>query len=171
MKDLNSGEVGIHAIVDGEGVADGVSVEFAIQYNAGYKENMYTFANNIRTKEGGTHLAGFKTALTRAINNYIKSQPDLTKKMKGQALSGDDVREGLTAVLSVKLPQPQFAAQTNTKLGNSEVAGIVGGVVYGKLDTYFQENPKDARLIIDKAVDASRAVSYTHLTLPTILLV
>ena len=101
VKDLNSGEVGIHAIVDGEGVADGVSVEFAIQYNAGYKENMYTFANNIRTKEGGTHLAGFKTALTRAINNYIKSQPDLTKKMKGQALSGDDVREGLTAVLSV----------------------------------------------------------------------
>ena len=157
VKDLNSGEVGIHAIVDGEGVADGVSVEFAIQYNAGYKENMYTFANNIRTKEGGTHLAGFKTALTRAINNYIKSQPDLTKKMKGQALSGDDVREGLTAVLSVKLPQPQFEGQTKTKLGNSEVAGIVGGVVYGKLDTYFQENPKDARLIIDKAVDASRA--------------
>ena len=157
VKDLNSGEVGIHAIVDGEGVADGISVEFAIQYNAGYKENMYTFANNIRTKEGGTHLAGFKTALTRAINNYIKSQPDLTKKMKGQALSGDDVREGLTAVLSVKLPQPQFEGQTKTKLGNSEVAGIVGGVVYGKLDTYFQENPKDARLIIDKAVDASRA--------------
>ena len=157
VKDLNSGEVGIHSIVDGEGVADGVSVEFAIQYNAGYKENMYTFANNIRTKEGGTHLAGFKTALTRAINNYIKSQPDLTKKMKGQALSGDDVREGLTAVLSVKLPQPQFEGQTKTKLGNSEVAGIVGGVVYGKLDTYFQENPKDARLIIDKAVDASRA--------------
>ena len=157
VKDLNSGEVGIHSIVDGEGMADGVSVEFAIQYNAGYKENMYTFANNIRTKEGGTHLAGFKTALTRAINNYIKSQPDLTKKMKGQALSGDDVREGLTAVLSVKLPQPQFEGQTKTKLGNSEVAGIVGGVVYGKLDTYFQENPKDARLIIDKAVDASRA--------------
>lgn len=92
-------------------MADGVSVEFAIQYNAGYKENMYTFANNIRTKEGGTHLAGFKTALTRAINNYIKSQPDLTKKMKGQALSGDDVREGLTAVLSVKLPSRSSKAR------------------------------------------------------------
>ena len=150
-------KLGIHAIVDGEGVADGVSVEFAIQYNAGYKENMYTFANNIRTKEGGTHLAGFKTALTRAINNYVKGQPDLVKKMKGQTLSGDDVREGLTAVLSVKLPQPQFEGQTKTKLGNSEVAGIVSGVVYGRLDTYFQENPKEARLIIDKAVDASRA--------------
>lgn len=157
VKDLNSGENGIHPIIDGEGVADGVTVEFALQYNAGYKENMYTFANNIRTKEGGTHLAGFKTALTRAINTYIKNQPDLNKKMKGQGLSGDDVREGLTAVLSVKLPQPQFEGQTKTKLGNSEIAGIVGSVVYLRLDTYFQENPKDARLIIDKAVDAARA--------------
>lgn len=157
VKDLNSGENGIHTIIDGEGVTDGTSVEFALQYNAGYKENMYTFANNIRTKEGGTHLAGFKTALTRAINGYIKSQPDLTKKMKGQGLSGDDVREGLTAVLSVKLPQPQFEGQTKTKLGNSEIAGIVGSIVYAALDTHFQENPKDARLIIDKAVDAARA--------------
>lgn len=157
VKDLNSGENGIHTIIDGEGITDGTSVEFALQYNAGYKENMYTFANNIRTKEGGTHLAGFKTALTRAINGYIKSQPDLTKKMKGQGLSGDDVREGLTAVLSVKLPQPQFEGQTKTKLGNSEIAGIVGSIVYAALDTHFQENPKDARLIIDKAVDAARA--------------
>ncbi|MEG2004397.1 MAG: DNA topoisomerase (ATP-hydrolyzing) subunit B [Bilophila sp.] len=157
VKDLNSGENGIHSIIDGEGITDGTSVEFALQYNAGYKENMYTFANNIRTKEGGTHLAGFKTALTRAINGYIKSQPDLTKKMKGQGLSGDDVREGLTAVLSVKLAQPQFEGQTKTKLGNSELAGIVGSIVYAALDTHFQENPKDARLIIDKAVDASRA--------------
>ncbi len=157
VKDLNSGESGIHSIIDGEGVSDGVSVEFAIQYNAGYKENVLTFANNIRTKEGGTHLVGFKTALTRAINNYIKGQQDLAKKMKGGSLSGDDVREGLTTVLSVKLPQPQFEGQTKTKLGNSEVAGIVNGVVYGALDSYFQEHPKEARLIIDKAVDASRA--------------
>lgn len=155
--DLNSGEQGIHPIIFGEGMVDNVTVDFALQYNAGYKENILTFANNIRTKEGGTHLVGFRTALTRAINAYIKSQPDLSKKMKNTALSGDDVREGLTAVVSVKLPQPQFEGQTKTKLGNSEVAGIVGGVVYGKLDTYFQENPKDARLIIDKAVDASRA--------------
>ena len=157
VRDLNSGENGIHPIIDGEGYSEGTTVEFALQYNAGYKENIFTFANNIRTKEGGTHLAGFKTALTRAINGYIKNQPDLNKKMKGGGLSGDDVREGLTAVLSVKLPQPQFEGQTKTKLGNSEIAGIVGGVVYTRLDTYFQENPKDARLIIDKAVDAARA--------------
>lgn len=157
VKDLNSGEVGIHAIVDGEGVADGVSVEFAIQYNAGYKENMYTFANNIRTKEGGTHLAGFKTALTRAINNYIKSQPDLTKKMKGQALSGDDVREGLTAVLSVKLPQPQFEGQTKTKLGNSEAKTFVQRVMTDKLGDWFDAHPAEAKNIIQKAIEASRA--------------
>ena len=157
VKDLNSGEVGIHAIVDGEGVADGVSVEFAIQYNAGYKENMYTFANNIRTKEGGTHLAGFKTALTRAINNYIKSQPDLTKKMKGQALSGDDVREGLTAVLSVKLPQPQFEGQTKTKLGNSEVQGAVQQAVNEALSDYLEEHPDEAKRICEKVVLAATA--------------
>lgn len=157
VRDLNSGETGLHSIIDGEGVAEGVTVEFGIQYNAGYKENVLTFANNIRTKEGGTHLAGFKTALTRAINNYIKGQPDLVKKLKGTGLSGDDVREGLTAVVSVKLPQPQFEGQTKTKLGNSEIAGIVGGIVYAVLDKYFQEHPKEARLIIDKAVDAARA--------------
>ncbi len=157
VKDLNSGENGIHPIIYSEGFTDGVTVEYALQYNAGYKENVLTFANNIRTKEGGTHLAGFKTALTRAINGYIKSQPDLTKKMKGTGLSGDDVREGLTSVVSVKLPQPQFEGQTKTKLGNSEIAGMVAGIVYDSLATYFQENPKDARLIIDKAVDAARA--------------
>ncbi|SDF93243.1 DNA topoisomerase (ATP-hydrolyzing) subunit B [Desulfovibrio legallii] len=155
--DLNSGEQGIHPIIFGEGVVDNVTVDFALQYNAGYKENILTFANNIRTKEGGTHLVGFRTALTRAINAYIKSQPDLSKKMKNTALSGDDVREGLTAVVSVKLPQPQFEGQTKTKLGNSEVAGLVAGVVYDRLNVYFEENPKDIRLIIDKAVDAARA--------------
>ncbi|MBZ2173300.1 DNA topoisomerase (ATP-hydrolyzing) subunit B [Nitratidesulfovibrio sp. SRB-5] len=157
VRDLNSGESGIHPIIDGEGMTDGVTVDFALQYNAGYKENVLTFANNIRTKEGGTHLAGFKTALTRAINGYIKSQPDLVKKMKGTVLSGDDVREGLTSVVSVKLPQPQFEGQTKTKLGNSEIAGLVAGIVYDKLNVHFGENPKDARLIIDKAVDAARA--------------
>ncbi len=157
VHDLNAGEIGIHTIVDSEGVVDGVSVEYALQYNSGYKENVLTFANNIRTKEGGTHLAGFKAALTRAINGYIKGQPDLVKKMKGTVLSGDDVREGLTAVISVKLPQPQFEGQTKTKLGNSEISGIVAGIVYDSLSQHFQENPKDARLIIDKAVDAARA--------------
>lgn len=157
VADLNSGEQGIHSIIFGEGVVDSVAVDFALQYNAGYKENILTFANNIRTKEGGTHLVGFRTALTRAINGYIKGQQDLVKKLKNTALSGDDVREGLTAVISVKLPQPQFEGQTKTKLGNSEVAGLVAGVVYDRLNVYFEENPKDIRLIIDKAVDAARA--------------
>lgn len=157
VSDLNSGEQGIHPIVAGEGVIDNITVEFALQYNAGYKENILTFANNIRTKEGGTHLVGFRTALTRAINGYVKNQQDLTKKFKDTQLSGDDVREGLTAVISVKLPQPQFEGQTKTKLGNSEVAGIVANIVYERLNIYFEENPKDIRLIIDKAVDAARA--------------
>ncbi|MDL2272890.1 DNA topoisomerase (ATP-hydrolyzing) subunit B [Desulfovibrio sp. OttesenSCG-928-I05] len=155
VKDLNSGETGIHGIINGEGEAQGVSVEFAMQYNAGYKENMLTFANNIRTKEGGTHLVGFRTALTRAINQYLKNS-EQAKKLK-MTLSGDDVREGLTAVVSVKLPNPQFEGQTKTKLGNSEVAGLVGGLVYEALNTFFEENPKDIKLIIDKAVDAARA--------------
>ena len=155
--DLNSGEQGIHPIIFGEGFVDNVTVDFALQYNAGYKENILTFANNIRTKEGGTHLVGFRTALTRAINGYIKGQADLVKKMKNTSLSGDDVREGLTAVVSVKLPQPQFEGQTKTKLGNSEIAGLVAGVIYDRLTVYFEENPKDIRLIIDKAVDAARA--------------
>ena len=157
VRDLNSGENGIHPVIFGEGVTDNVTVDFALQYNAGYKENVLTFANNIRTKEGGTHLVGFRTALTRAVNGYVKNQPDLTKKLKGTTLSGDDLREGLTAVISVKLPQPQFEGQTKTKLGNSEIAGIVSGVVYDRLNTFFEENPKEVRLIVDKAVDASRA--------------
>ncbi len=157
VKDLNTSAMPIHTIVEGSGVEQNCTIEFALQYNASYQENTLTFANNIRTKEGGTHLAGFKTALTRAINGYIKSQPDLTKKIKGGALSGDDVREGLTAVLSVKLPQPQFEGQTKTKLGNSEMTGIVSAIVYNALDVYFQENPKEARMIIDKALDAAHA--------------
>ena len=155
VKDLNQGEAAVHSVIYGYGEAQGMVAEFALQYNAGYKENTLTFANNIRTKEGGTHLAGFKTALTRAINNYLKNS-ELNKKFK-LSLSGDDVREGLTAVVSVKLPNPQFEGQTKTKLGNSEVAGIVGGIVYDKLNTFFEEHPKDIKLIIEKAVDAARA--------------
>jgi DNA gyrase subunit B len=155
VRDLNSGEVPVHNIIDGWAESQGMVVDFALQYNAGYKENTLTFANNIRTREGGTHLVGFKTALTRAINTYLKNS-EINKKFK-TALSGDDVREGLTAVVSVKLPTPQFEGQTKTKLGNSEVAGIVGGVVYDKLNTFFEENPKDIKLIIEKAVDAARA--------------
>lgn len=156
VKDLNEGENSIHSIMYGYGEAQGMVAEFALQYNASYKENVLTFANNIRTKEGGTHLAGFRTGLTRAINNYFKSNPDFAKKHKNN-LSGDDVREGLTAVISVKLAQPQFEGQTKTKLGNSEAAGIVGGIVYDNLSQYFEENPKDIKLIIEKAIDAARA--------------
>ncbi|MDR1125218.1 MAG: DNA topoisomerase (ATP-hydrolyzing) subunit B [Deltaproteobacteria bacterium] len=155
VQNMNSGEGPIHSLVYAEGEAQGVMVEFALQYNASYKENVLTFANNIRTKEGGTHLVGFRTAITRAINGYLKNS-ELAKKFKG-GLSGDDVREGLTAVVSVKIPDPQFEGQTKTKLGNSEVTGIVATVVYDKLNTNFAENPKDIRLIIEKAIDAARA--------------
>ncbi|MFP5221497.1 MAG: DNA topoisomerase (ATP-hydrolyzing) subunit B [Acidobacteriota bacterium] len=155
VQDLNQGDMGVHEIVSGAGTVDSTIVEFALQYNAGYKEQMLTFVNNIRTQEGGTHLAGFKTALTRAINNYIEKS-GLIKKLK-QKLTGDDVREGLTAVLSVKIPQPQFEGQTKTKLGNSEVAGQVAKVCGDVLNTYFEEHPKDAKLIVDKSVDAARA--------------
>lgn len=157
IEELNAGEQGIHPVIEASSLVDNVSVDFAMQYNNGYKENILSFANNIRTKEGGTHLVGFRTALTRAINTYIKTQPDLQKKMKDSTLTGDDVREGLTAIVSVKLPQPQFEGQTKTKLGNSEIASIVSTAVYDKLTVYFEENPKDIRAIIDKAMDAARA--------------
>lgn len=155
VKDLNSGESIIHEIIAGDGEIDSVFVQFALQYNAKYKEEVLTFANNIRTREGGKHLEGFRTALTRAINNYIEKS-DLSKKFK-QKLSGDDVREGLSAVISVKLPRPQFEGQTKTKLGNSEVAGIVSKIVYDNINNFFEENPKDAKSIVEKAVDAARA--------------
>ncbi len=155
VADINAGVNTIGDIIYGEGEAENVMLEFAIQYSSAYKENTYTFANNIRTIEGGTHLAGFKTALTRAINNYV-TNADLPKKLV-KKLTGDDVREGLTAVISVKLPDPQFEGQTKTKLGNSEATGLVSALVYEKLNTFFEENPKEARLIIEKVVDAARA--------------
>lgn len=157
ISDLNTGEQGIHPVIEASTLTDNVSVDFAMQYTTGYKENILSFANNIRTKEGGTHLMGYRTALTRAINAYIKTQPDLQKKMKEGTLTGDDVREGLTAVISVKLPQPQFEGQTKTKLGNSDIASIVATAAYEKLTVYFEENPKDIRAIIEKAMDAARA--------------
>lgn len=157
ISDLNTGEQGIHPVIEASTLTDNVSVDFAMQYTTGYKENILSFANNIRTKEGGTHLVGYRTALTRAINAYIKTQPDLQKKMKEGTLTGDDVREGLTAVISVKLPQPQFEGQTKTKLGNSDIASIVATAAYEKLTVYFEENPKDIRAIIEKAMDAARA--------------
>ncbi|WP_462325273.1 DNA topoisomerase (ATP-hydrolyzing) subunit B [Desulfoplanes sp.] len=146
---------GFHPIVYGKGEVENVFVEFALQYSTGYKENMFTFANNIRTREGGTHLQGFRSALTRAINTYIQNT-DLPKKFK-EKLSGDDVREGLTTVINVRIPEPQFEGQTKTKLGNSEVVGYVAGIVYEQLSTFLAEHPKESKNILEKVVDASRA--------------
>ncbi|HXV68673.1 MAG TPA: DNA topoisomerase (ATP-hydrolyzing) subunit B [Nitrospira sp.] len=130
-------------------------LEVALQYNDSYAENLFSFANNINTKEGGTHLIGFKAALTRTINNYANAN-DLLKK-ETESLTGDDVREGLTAVISVKVRNPQFEGQTKAKLGNSEVKGVVEAAVNEALGTYFEENPPVARKIIGKAIDAARA--------------
>lgn len=134
---------------------DGQEVELAFQYTDAYSENVVTFANNIHTPEGGTHLSGFRTALTRTINDYGRKYNIL--KEKDQNLTGDDVREGITAVLSVKLAQPQFEGQTKAKLGNSETSSIVNTVVGDCLNTFFEENPKIAKTIIDKAVKSQRA--------------
>jgi DNA gyrase subunit B len=133
---------------------DNVKLEVAMQYNDGYAETMFSFANNINTVEGGTHLSGFKSALTRAINQYAKNK-NLIKDEIG--ITGDDVREGLTAVISVQVPNPQFEGQTKTKLGNSEVEGITASASLDALAGYFEENPSVANKIIDKVIVASRA--------------
>jgi len=130
-------------------------VEIAIQYNDSYSEKIFCFANNINTVDGGTHLVGFKTALTRTLNNYAQKN-NLFKKQK-VTLSGDDVREGITAVVSVKLPEPQFEGQTKGKLGNSEVKGFVESTVGQKLGEFLEEHPSVARKIIDKALQSARA--------------
>ena len=138
-----------------EGEKDGIIAEISLQYNDGYNENLYSFANNIDTIEGGTHLAGFKTALTRAINDYAKKFGHIKENDKN--LSGDDAREGLTAVVSVKISEPQFEGQTKTKLGNSEVRGIVDSIVGEGVSTFLEENPGVGKIIIDKALMAARA--------------
>ena len=155
VKHLNESETPLHDIVFGHGEMQDVIIEFALQYHSGYKNNVISFANNIRTKEGGSHLSGFKTALTRTINTYIQGS-DLPKKLQ-QRITGDDVLEGLTSVISVKLPDPQFEGQTKTKLGNSEVAGYMSTICGEILGTYLQENPKDAKVMVEKVVDAARA--------------
>ncbi len=134
---------------------DKVEVEIAMQYTDGYAENVFTFANNINTMEGGTHLVGFRAALTRTLNNYAQAN-NLFKKEK-IALSGEDVREGLTAVISVKLTEPQFEGQTKTKLGNGEVKGIVEAVLGDGLREYLEENPPASKQIVEKCLAANRA--------------
>jgi len=156
VKYLNRAKTAIHPEpVYLSGDKNGTSVEIALQYNDSYTEQIYSYANNIGTKEGGTHLSGFKAALTRAINQYL-SGSDLAKNFKGH-LQGEDVREGLTAVVNVKLPHPQFEGQTKTKLGNSDIKGLVEVLVYEHLLTQLGENPQIARPVVSKLLDAARA--------------
>jgi DNA gyrase subunit B len=139
-----------------ESQKDDIVVELAFQYHSGYNENIFTFVNNINTHEGGTHLIGFKSSLTRCLNTYAEAH-NMLKDLGSAGLSGDDAREGLTAVLSVKMKDPQFEGQTKTKLGNSEVKGIVESLVNEKLTAYLEENPTNAKRVILKAMDAARA--------------
>jgi len=156
VKYLNRAKTPIHPDpVFLSGDKNGTHVEIACQYNDSYTEQIYTYANNINTREGGSHLSGFKAALTRAVNQYL-STSDLAKNFKTN-LQGEDVREGLTAIVSVKLPHPQFEGQTKTKLGNSDIKGLVEVLVYEHLLTYFGENPQIARPILSKLLDAARA--------------
>jgi DNA gyrase subunit B len=146
----------LHAkVVYIEAAREEAEIELALQYDDGYQENTFTFVNNINTHEGGSHLTGFKAALTRTLNDYARKNGFLKKEL--DTLSGEDMREGLTCVLSVKVKEPQFEGQTKTKLGNSEVRGAVEQVVNEKLATFLEENPSVARVIIDKAVQAARA--------------
>lgn len=153
---LNKNKTELHAppfYLTGE--RDNITCEVAIQYNDGYTNNIYSYANNINTHEGGTHEAGFKSALTRVINDYGRKYNFI--KENDANLTGDDVREGITAIISVKIPNPQFEGQTKTKLGNSEVRGIVDGFLSENYTTFLEENPAIAKIIVDKAITASRA--------------
>jgi DNA gyrase subunit B len=137
-----------------EGEKDGIQVEVAMDYNEGYSEALFTFANNINTTEGGSHLSGFRAGLTRTLNTYANNSGLMKKDMKG--LTGDDVREGLTAIIAVKIPEPQFEGQTKTKLGNTEVKGQVEALVNTYLGEYLQEHPKEAKGIINKCIAAAQ---------------
>jgi len=153
---LNKSKNVIHQeVIYFEAEKDKNIIELAIQYNDGFSEQLFSFVNNINTREGGTHLSGFKAALTRAINDFLKNSK-LGKKFE-ESLSGEDAREGMTCVLSLKIPDPQFEGQTKTKLGNSEVQGITNSVVYENLVSYFEENPSVILGILEKAILAAKA--------------
>ena len=161
VEHLNRAKTAVHAkVVYFEGEKDGVGVEIAMQWNDGYTESVFSFANNINTIEGGTHLIGFRSALTRTINNYAVNSGLLKKDEEN--LQGEDVREGLTAVISVKVPEPQFEGQTKTKLGNSEVKGIVEAQVNEKFGSYLNEHPSEAKKIVAKGVEAARVREATR---------
>jgi DNA gyrase subunit B len=152
---INRRHTGLHKPIFMEGIKNDVQIEVAIQYNDTYIEKLFSFANNINTLEGGFHLIGFKAGLTRSINQYA-TNGNLPKNLQGK-ITGDDVREGLTAIISVRITQPQFEGQTKTKLGNSEVKGLVESLVNEKLSSFLEENPSVAKKIIAKGVDAARA--------------
>ena len=155
IRHLNKNKIVLHPDpICFEKEQDGVAVEIALQYNDGYAESVLSYANNINTVEGGTHLSGFRSALTRVVNTYGRANKILKEE---DTMSGEDIREGLVAVVSVKVPDPQFEGQTKTKLGNSEVEGIVSSVVNEQLGTYFEENPTVARRVVEKGVLAARA--------------
>jgi len=149
---LNKNKVPLHKTICMSKEKNGIQFEFALQYNDSYQENVFSFANTINTHEGGSHLIGFKTALTRVMNNYSEKN-----KLKGMKLTSEDVREGLTAVISVKIPEPQFEGQTKTKLGNSEVKGLVDSIVNDSLGSYLEENPQIAKAIVFKCINAAQA--------------
>jgi DNA gyrase subunit B len=150
---LNNNKSPLHEPVYFEKTKSNVAVEVAMQYNSGYNESVFSFVNNINTIEGGTHLSGFKTAVTRTLNKFAEN----SNSAKNIKLSSEDVREGMTAVVSVKVPEPQFEGQTKTKLGNSEVKGIVDSTVTEALSTFFEEHPNIISVIIEKAVSAAKA--------------
>ncbi|MFH1017174.1 MAG: DNA topoisomerase (ATP-hydrolyzing) subunit B [Pseudomonadota bacterium] len=155
VKYLNKAKEVLHKPIYVKGARGDVEAEVCLQYNDGYTENVFSFVNNVNTIEGGTHLVGFRSALTRTINAYA-AENNLTKDLEINP-SGEDTREGLTAIVSVKVPEPQFEGQTKTKLGNSDVKGIVEGIVNERLSQHFGENPTDARRMIMKIIDAARA--------------
>ncbi|MCP3967364.1 MAG: DNA topoisomerase (ATP-hydrolyzing) subunit B [Lentisphaerae bacterium] len=154
VRHLNDNKQALQDVIYMQKEKDGIEVELAMQYNDGFSENIYSYTNNINTIEGGTHLTGYQTALTRTINAYAKANNMLKNE---KSMSGNDTREGLTAVISVKVPDPQFEGQTKTKLGNSEVRGIVESVVNEGLGFYLEENPNNAKEVINKAMTAARA--------------
>ena len=161
VEHLNRVKTAVHSkVIYLHGDKDGTDVEIALQWNDSYTETVFSFANNINTSEGGTHLSGFKAALTRTINNYAAGS-NLLKKDEDN-LQGDDVREGLTGVISVKVPEPQFEGQTKTRLGNSDVKGIVEALINERLATYFAEHPGDAKKIASKGIEAARVREATR---------
>jgi DNA gyrase subunit B len=153
VESLNRNKTPLHEIIYMDGEKNGIQVEIAMQYTEFYAENIFSFANNINTREGGTHLSGFKAALTRTLNEYLKKH----YSKKNLSLAGQDTREGLTAIISVRLPDPQFEGQTKTKLGNSEIKGIVENIVNSQLMEYLELHPNTAKIIIERCLTNARA--------------